>query len=126
MNVRRLLILLTLPLFSSGCAVIDFFKGEDVKPVTVQTKAVERERLSLEEPAPLKGREIKWMVITPDNVDAVFKTFKEGNTDLVLFALTDNGYEQLSLSMAEIRNYIAAQRAVILKYKQYYEPEMKK
>jgi hypothetical protein len=37
--------------------------------------------------------------------------------------MTDKGYEQLSLTMAEIRNYIAQQRAILIKYKEYYEPE---
>jgi hypothetical protein len=88
----------------------------------VQTKAVERTRLNLADPAPLKGRELSWIVVTPENAEEVWKRLKEENTDLVLFAITDDGYEQLALSMAELRNFIAQQRAIIVKYKEYYEP----
>lgn len=121
MNVRTLLILITLPLaFSlSGCG--SFF-GSRVKPIEVQTKAVERTRLELPEPAPIQARDIKWLIVTPENVDQVFADLKEQNIDLALFAITDEGYEQLALTMAEIRNYIASQRSVIIKYKDYYEP----
>ena len=94
----------------------------DVKPIEIQTKAVERTPLNLAEPTPLKGRELDWIVITPENAEEVFKRLREKNVDVVLFAITDEGYEALSLSMAEIRNYIAQQRAIIIKYKEYYEP----
>lgn len=119
MNVRHLLIAITLPLIS-GCA--SFGWNSSVKPIEVQTKAVERTRLNLADPAPLKGRELSWIIITPENAEEVWKRLKEENTDVVLFAVTDDGYEQLALTMAELRNFIAQQRAIIVKYKEYYEP----
>lgn len=121
MNVRTLLILITLPLALSLSGCGSFF-GSRVKPIEVQTKAVERTRLELPEPAPIQARDIKWLIVTPENVDQVFADLKEQNIDLALFAITDEGYEQLALTMAEIRNYIASQRSVIIKYKDYYEP----
>lgn len=122
MNVRLSLILLTLPLIS-GCSVLSLFKKEpDVKPIEIQTKAVERARLNIPEPTPLTGRQMHWVIITPENTEEVWKKLKEENTDLVLFGLTDDGYEQLSITMAEIRNFIAQQRTIIIKYKEYYEP----
>ena len=120
MSVHRLLILFTLLPLISGCA--SFGWSSNVKPIEVQTRAVERTRLNLPEPTPLTGRELNWVVVTPENVDRVFQDLKNSNTDLVLFALTDEGYEQLALSMAEIRNFIASQRSIIIKYKEYYEP----
>ena len=121
MNVRTLLITITLPLLVSGCSFLPKW-GSDVKPIEVQKKAVERTQLKLNDPAPLQAREIKWVIITPENAEEVFKKLKEQNADLVLFGLTDDGYEQLALSMAEIRNYIASQKAIIVKYREYYEP----
>lgn len=67
---------------------------------------------------------MEWLVVTPDNIEQVWEKLKEQNTDLVLFALTDNGYEQLALTIAEVRNLISSQRIVILKYKEYYEPKV--
>ena len=65
---------------------------------------------------------MQWFVITPQNVEQVWAKLKEQNVDLVVFALTDDGYQELAMTMAEVRNYIASQRAIIIKYKEYYEP----
>lgn len=67
----------------------------------------------------------KWILITPENADKVFAELKEKKVDLVLFGLTDEGYEELAINMAELRNFIASQRAIIIKYKDYYEPIIK-
>jgi hypothetical protein len=122
--MKKLTLLLLIP-FISGCSVLSLFKKEpEVKPVEIQTKAVERTRLNIKEPTPLTGKPMQWVVITPENAEEVWKRLKDENTDLVLFGLTDDGYEQLAITMAEIRNFIAQQRIIILKYKEYYEPEI--
>ena len=99
--------------------------GDKVKPIEVQTKAVERTRLNLPDPKPIQPMAPKWYVVTPDNIDEVWKELKDNNADVVLFAITDDGYEQLAITMAELRNYIKSQKDIILKYKEYYEPEEK-
>lgn len=88
----------------------------------MQTKAVERTRLNLKDPAALTPRTMDWIIITPDNAEEVWAKLKESGNDVVLIALTDDGYESLAVTMAEIRNYIAQQRSIIIKYKEYYEP----
>ncbi len=72
-------------------------------------------------PAPLSIKPIEWTVITKDTSEKVFKELESKNQQPVLIALTPNGYEQLSISFAEIRNLIAQQRTIIIKYKEYYE-----
>ena len=52
----------------------------------------------------------------------IWAEMKEKNTDLVLFGLTDDGYEEISMTMTELRNFIASQRQIIIKYREYYEP----
>jgi ABC-type nitrate/sulfonate/bicarbonate transport system substrate-binding protein len=84
---------------------------------------VERTPLNLRPPEPLVSKEIEWIVVTPENAEETWKRLKEKNTDLVLFAITDEGYETLSLTMATLRNFIAQQRTIILKYQEYYEPK---
>lgn len=111
-------LLCSLLLLNSGCALLPSF-GKDVKPIEVQTKAVDKTPLKLEQPAPIDTRPFKWVIVTPENADEVFSKL-EGNK--VLFAITDNGYQDLSMLMAEIRSFINAQRVIILKYKEYYEP----
>lgn len=121
-NVLRWSILITSLSLISGCASFGNLFGTTVKPVEIKTTAVERARLNLADPAPVKAREVEWVVITPENSEEVWKKLKESNTDLVLIALTDDGYEQLAITIAELRNLIATQRSIILKYKEYYEP----
>ena len=119
-NVPVLLTAIILPLFVSGCA--SFGWSSDVKPIEIQKRAVERTPLRLVDPAPVRGRELEWIIITPENAESVWQRLRESNTDMVLFALTDDGYETLSLTMAELRNFIAQQRAILGRYREYYEP----
>lgn len=121
MNVLRLPTLIISALLLSGCASLWPF-GEDVKPVEIVTQEVKRTPLNLADPAPLNPQELNWIVITPENADQVWAKLQESNTDLVLIALTDEGYESLAVTMAEIRNFIMQQRTIILQYKEYYEP----
>ena len=124
MNVRPLQTLgIALLLVSSvsGCASFGLF-GDRVKPLEIQTKAQERTRLNLADPAVLSAKVPQWVLITPGNAEQVFADLKARNVDLVLFALTDDGYESLSVTMEELRNHIANQRQIIIKYREYYEP----
>lgn len=121
MNVLRSLILITSLLLLSGCTSFSLF-GEDVKPVEVVAKPQERTRLNLEMPQPLKMRDVQWVVITPENADEIWAILDQSNTDMVLFGLTDEGYESLAINIANIRNAMNEQRIIILKYKEYYEP----
>ena len=123
MNAQLSLILLISLFFINGCSILPKFWGDDVKPIEVKEVAVERIKLNIEPPKPLQPEKIEWVVITPDNVDKVWKKLKSKNKDLVLFGLTDDGYEKLSINMAEIRNFINTQRIIILKYKDYYEKD---
>jgi len=122
-NAQLSLILLISLFFINGCSIVPKFWGDDVKPIEVKQVAVERIKLNIESPKPLQPEKIEWVVITPDNVDKVWKKLKSKNKDLVLFGLTDDGYEKLSINMAEIRNFINTQRIIILKYKDYYEKD---
>ena len=125
MNVQRLLILISLPLLISGCGIMSLFQGPDVKTVEVQTKVVERTSLNIPMPDPMQARDVKFIIVTEENVNQVFEQLKGEGTDPVFIALTDDGYAQLALTIAEARNLIAKQRSIIIKYKEYYEPEKK-
>ena len=68
---------------------------------------------------------MRWVVVTPNNIDQVWAELEKNKTDLVLFSLTDDGYEQLAITMLELRQYIEQQKAMLIKYKEYYEPQEK-
>ena len=74
-------------------------------------------------PEPLDVRPIEWMVVTPANAEEVFRSLQAKGDTVVLFAMTDDGYKSLSLSWAEVRNLVANQRSIIVKYKDYYETQ---
>ena len=122
MNARHLLILPILVLIN-GCSLIGLGLLNKPDPIEIRTKAEERVKLNLADPPPLKTRDIKWVIITRENAEHVFKELESKGVDVVIFGLTDEGYEQLALTMAELRNYVATQRSIIIKYKDYYEPK---
>jgi len=94
-----------------------------VKEITNYKIEKKREPLAIEDPDPLKLQDIDWVIITKDNADEVFEKIKAGGGEYSLFALTDKGYEKLSLNFADIRNKLSEQRQIILSYKDYYEAE---
>lgn len=73
----------------------------------------------LPEVDPVSVRPINWIVVTPENVDAVFAQLAQDGENLVLFALTDTGYENLSLNLSDIRQLIQQQRTVMVAYRNY-------
>ena len=89
---------------------------------TVKTE-VKRAPLNLDRPEPIVMDELNWIIINSENAEEVFAKLKEQGTDPVLFGLTDDEYEDLSMNFAQIRNYIIQQGFVIDKYKEYYESE---
>ena len=123
-NVLRWPILITSLLLSinlTGCASFSF--GGKVKPIEVVTKAQEKTPLDIAMPEPLRLKPIEWTLVTPGNSEEVFAKLESQGENLVLFTLSDDGYQQLAITIGELRNYINTQRAIILKYKEYYEPK---
>ena len=116
-------LILIISLCLSSCSLLSGFGWKSEKPIEVRTLEQERVKLKIDSPQPLSIESMEWIVVTPENVNEVFKQLEEKNTDLVLFAITDDGYEKLASDMVLIRNYIAQQRLIIMKYKDYYEPD---
>ena len=123
-NAQRWLILSTSLLLSinlTGCASWNIF-GERVKPVEIVAKPVEKTPLRIADPDPLSLRPLEWVIITRDNADEVFAKLEANKDSVVLFGLTSDGYQQLSMTIAEMRSFIATQRQIMIKYRDYYEP----
>jgi hypothetical protein len=123
-RIASVLLLLAVAINISGCASTWslWSSKPEVKPLEIITKPVEKTPLSLNTPEPLKLPEIRWHIVTKDNVDQVLRDIEANGEDPVLFALTDNGYKDLSIMFSEIRNFISNQQVIIIKYKEYYEP----
>ena len=115
LNVLVLLILTTFLTNCSGVKQLEIFKQE-----------VPRAQLNLEKPTPLELENLKWIIITSKNADEVFKKLEEQGIDPVLWGLTDKDFELLAKNFARIRNQLKITNDLLDKYKEYYEPEVKK
>ena len=105
---------LILCLLLSGCMVgekkIKLFKLEEP-----------RAKLNLPDPAPLTLEDVRWIIITSENAEEVFKKLEAAGIDPVLFGLTDKDYELLSKNFAQIRQKLQETNSLLEEYKKYYE-----
>ena len=96
-----------------------------VKELTIFKKKVEREKLNIDKPTPLQLEQLRWIIITSENAEEVFKRLEEEGIDPVLFGLTDKDFQLIAKNFAQIRNQLKVTNELLDKYKEYYEPEVK-
>ena len=85
-----------------------------------------RAQLNLDKPTALQLEEIKWIIITSDNAEEVFKKMEEQGLDPVLFGLNDKDFQLIAKNFAQIRNQLKITNDLLDKYKEYYETPVKK
>ena len=112
-SIGNVLLSLTLIIFLTSCS--------SIKKIETFFTPVEREPLGLEEPVLGKLESIKWIVITSENAEEVFKKLEEEGIDPVLFGLTDNDYQLIAKNFAQIRHNLKTKSEIIKSYKDYYE-----
>ena len=113
LNVLVLLILITFLTSCSGVKKLSIFKEE-----------VPRANLNLDKPTPLELENLRWIIITSENADEVFKKLEEQGIDPVLWGLTDKDFELLAKNFAQIRNQLKITNDLLDKYKKYYETDV--
>ena len=114
-QIKNILLLGLLAVFLTSC-------GSSVKEIAVTTVAQEKTPLNIPSPDPLQMRDVEWIIVTKDNAMEIFEEIKSGGGEYSVFAVTDTGFEALSLNFSDIRNRLAEQRQIIISYKKYYEP----
>jgi hypothetical protein len=107
--------LLTLTIFLTSCS--------GVKQLSIFKEEVPRAKLNIEKPTPLELENLKWIIITSENAEEVFKKLEEQGIDPVLWVLTDKDFELLAKNFAQIRNQLKITNDLLDKYKEYYEEE---
>jgi hypothetical protein len=107
--------LLTLTIFLTSCS--------GVKQLEIFKEEVPRAKLNLEKPTPLELENLRWIIITSNNAEEVFKKLEEQGIDPVLWGLTDKDFELLAKNFARIRNQLKITNDLLDKYKEYYEVE---
>ena len=120
-QIQNVLLLSIGSLLLSSCASFSLFNKDKVKEVKVETVEVKREKLNLKTPLPIELLDPSWIIIHPSNAEEVWEVLKDDKKDIVLFALTDEGYQSLSVNLTKLRNIIEQQRIILFKYKKYYE-----
>lgn len=73
----------------------------------------------------LKLDDVNWIIVTEENVQSVWEDLEKKKYSVVIFGLTDKGYEDLSVNMAKLQKLVKQQKAVIAAYKNYYEDQNK-
>ena len=96
-----------------------------VKELTIFKKKIEREKLNIDKPTPLQLEQLRWIIITSENAEEVFKRLEEEGIDPVLLGLTDKDFQLIAKNFAQIRNQLKITNDLLDKYKEYYEPEVK-
>ena len=97
-----------------------------VKELTIFKKKVEREKLNIDKPTPLQLEQLRWIIITSENAEEVFKRLEEEGIDPVLFGLTDKDFQLIAKNFAQIRNQLKITNDLLDKYKEYYEGDLEK
>jgi len=106
-----------------GCLTLCLISAcsKPVQEIKISAKPVDKPELVLPYADPIKARDVEWVIITPDNYEEVFNELAKKGQPIVLFGLTDKGYENLSLNLSDIRAYIQQQQAIIVAYEGYYK-----
>lgn len=112
--IQSVLGFLTILLVVSACST----PASD--PIEIKTRPVTAPELVLPEADPVRTRPVEWIIITPENYEEVFDRLQNSGRDVVLFGLTDGGYENLSLNINDLRTFIQQQNSIILAYRNYY------
>lgn len=92
-----------------------------IKKLEIFSTEVERQPLNLEEPILPKLEPLKWVVITSNNAEEVFKKLEEAGIDPVLFGITDKDFQVLARNFAQIRQKLQETNNLLEEYKKYYE-----
>jgi len=98
----------------TGCASVP-----DV--ITYKSEPIDRPALVLPDTVELQLRNADWEIITKENAETLWKELTDSGEPIVIYALTTEGYEALSLNMADVIKLLSQQKAVIEAYKEYYE-----
>lgn len=105
---------LTALVFLSAC-------GKPVSELEITATPTEKPSLVLPQAEELNLRDVEWFIITQDNFDEKIKELKNLSASVVFFAVSAEGYENLSLNLNDLRTYIEQQKQIIAAYDSYYK-----
>jgi len=89
--------------------------------IEVSAKPVDKPELVLPDADGIRMKNVEWVLITPENFEEKVAEIEATGRPVVFFALTDEGYENISMNFSSIRAYIQQQQAIIAAYENYYK-----
>ena len=113
MNLKKLLIPLLLISVLTSCG-----DNTTYKQVEVITNPLEG--VQIYNPAPPRGVDllpVHWTVLTKARIEELLSDPEYNGEDFIFYALTPDGYKNLSFNTAELKRYIKQQKAIILYYR---------
>jgi PBP1b-binding outer membrane lipoprotein LpoB len=100
--------------------------GCESKQIEVATVPIQRQSIILPEVQPLKLNSIKWVVVTEENFTEILDNLDKNNNQRVLFSLSDQDYENISINFARITGHIIQLNNIINSYDDYYQTQLDK
>lgn len=95
------------------------------RQIEISAKPIDKPALVLPPVEQLRLKDVEWIVINKENAEEVFAKLIKDKKDPALIALTDDGYEKLSLNMSDIMVLLQQQKEIIAAYQNYYEQSEK-
>lgn len=90
------------------------------EPIEISAKPIDKPVLVLPRADTIKPRNVEWIIITENNFAEKIAELEKNRQPIAFFALTEKGYENLSLNLNDLRTFIQQQNAIIAAYKKYY------
>lgn len=88
--------------------------GPDTPSVEIQY--VEKNIPTPPRPRPVDLADVRWYVVTSDNLDEFLETISQQRGRVVFAAITIPDYEALSINLADVRRYLQQQQEIIIYY----------
>jgi outer membrane lipoprotein-sorting protein len=117
--LKKILILLTLSSFLSGCATFRLF---DTEEVDADGALVCKIPYDFQEPQPINMRDVKFYVLTPEKMREIINGNPE-DLPIVYYGLSVEGYESMSYNMLEINRFLEANKILFQEIRNYYTPK---
>jgi len=114
----KLLLLLISPILLTACG------GRTPEAEVVVTTQYQEQNIPIQErPKAVQFPPVDWFVITEENLEEKIAEINSKTGNVVVFAITPKGYENLALGIAELRRYVKDQQAIIAYYEEALTPE---
>ena len=91
--------------------------GRTAEPeIVIQTDYIKQNIPIQERPGKVEFPPVDWYVVSDTNLDEFLERIKGDTGNVVFFAVTSKGYENLAIGIGELRRYINEQKAIIAYY----------